>query len=172
MKHLTILAFAAFAAACSNSAAPIRQDTNAASAPPANTRTESVIAHSNEGPPAGTDAPTAKGKWTQSGTPIDTKAFDSAIAAADKELKAKPADEALKKKASKAYFDRAMALTQARQYASALGDYRRAYKIDAANEEAKTWIDEIIKIYGTINKEYPKEGEEPPPLPFNGEQKQ
>jgi hypothetical protein len=62
-----------------------------------------------------------------------------------------------------------MALTDARQYASALGDFRRALKYDPSSEEAKTWIDQIIKIYDSMNKEYPKEGEEPPPLPWKGE---
>jgi hypothetical protein len=41
-------------------------------------------------------------------------------------------------------------------------------KYDPKNEEARGWIDQIISIYNSINKEYPKEGEEPPPLPFKG----
>ena len=63
---------------------------------------------------------------------------------------------------------RAVALTDARQYASALGDYRRAVKNDPENEEAKNWIDQIITIYGSLGRTPPPEGEEPPPLPFNG----
>ena len=97
---------------------------------------------------------------------IDTTKFDSAIAASEKEVKAKPTDDAAKKALSRAYFERGVALTDARQYASALGDYRRAVKYDADNNEAKDWIDQIIMIYGSLKKEYPKEGEEPPPLPF------
>ena len=59
------------------------------------------------------------------------------------------------------------ALTQpARQYASALGDFRRAVKNDPTNTEAQDWIKQIITIYDSINRSYPQEGEEPPPLPM------
>lgn len=107
-----------------------------------------------------------KTKWTQSGDAIDTKEFDAEIAKAEKNLKAKPKDEAAKKALAEAYFKRGFALTDARQYASALGDYRRASKLDPAHEEAKVWIKRIIEIYDGLNKSYPAEGEEPPPLPF------
>lgn len=107
-----------------------------------------------------------KTKWTQSGEPIDTSAFDAEIAKAEKELKAKPKDAAAKKALAESYLKRAVGLTEARQYASALGDYRRVLKYDADNEDAKGWIDQIIGIYDSINREAPKEGEEPPPLPF------
>jgi len=59
-----------------------------------------------------------------------------------------------------------VALTDARQYASALGDYRRTLKYDPSNAEAKDWIERIVSIYDSINRESPKEGEEPPPLPM------
>ncbi|MDQ3322068.1 MAG: hypothetical protein M3525_06520 [Acidobacteriota bacterium] len=111
----------------------------------------------------------AKTKWTQSGTPIDTTEFDAEITKAEKNFKAKPKDETAKKLLAEAYLPRAVALTEARQYASAIGDYRRVLKYDADNEVAKKWIDEIIKIYAMINREYPKEGEEPPALPFKKE---
>jgi tetratricopeptide (TPR) repeat protein len=107
-----------------------------------------------------------KTKWTQSGSPIDTSKFDAEIIAAEKDFKAKPKGEVAKKTLAESYLKRAVALTDARQYASALGDYRRVLKYDAENEEAKKWIEEIIKIYASINREYPKEGEEPPPIPF------
>ena len=90
----------------------------------------------------------------------------SAIAVAEKKLGGKPADVTAKKTLATAYFKRAFALTEARQYASALGDYRRAMKYDPSNPEAKSWIDKIILIYSGMNKDYPKEGEEPPALPF------
>lgn len=104
------------------------------------------------------------GKWTQSGDPIDTTKFDTAIASAEKVLKAKPNDAAAKKALAEAYFDRGVALTEARQYASAIGDYRRTLKHDPAHADAKNWIDQIIGIYAMLKKEAPKEGEEPPPL--------
>ena len=33
----------------------------------------------------------------------------------------------------------------------------------------KEWINQIIDIYEGLNKDYPKEGEEPPALPFKKE---
>lgn len=110
-------------------------------------------------------------KWSQSGNPIDTSKFDAEITKAEKDLKAKPKDESAKKSLAEAYFKRGFALTEARQYASALGDYRKALKYNPNYEEAKTWIEQIVSIYDSINTEYPKEGEEPPPLPFKKEDK-
>ena len=85
---------------------------------------------------------------------------------AEKALSAKANDNTSKKALSSAFYKRAVALTEARQYASALGDYRRALKYDAANADAKEWVEKIIMIYDGLRKESPKEGEEPPPLPF------
>ncbi len=168
MKRLTlILSAAAFAAACANSPQPIQQNANSAAG---NTeRPQTAIAHTTENqkpqmPPAGGE----KGKWSQSGDPIDTKKFDASVASAEKALAGKPADAAAKKALATAYFERAVALTDARQYASALGDYRRAVKYDPSNAQAKDWIDKIVMIYDGMGKSYPKEGEEPPPLPFEG----
>ena len=81
-------------------------------------------------------------------------------------LAGKANDPAAKKALADTYLKRGVALTEARQYASALGDYRRTIKYDPENTEAKEWIDKIIMIYDGMNKSYPKEGEEPPPLPF------
>jgi tetratricopeptide (TPR) repeat protein len=146
-----------------NNAAPANQ-TNRAERP------QTAIAHTTEGMPAQQapqgNAPSG-GKWSQSGEPIDTARFDGVIAEAERAVKAKPNDEAAKKTLSQAYFDRADALTQARQYASALGDYRRALKADPTNEDAKKWIDQIIGIYDMLKKDYPPEGQEPPPLPYD-----
>ncbi len=132
-----------------------------------------VSSHSQPGsvnnsvqPPTPVQKSAAKTKWTQSGTPIDVSDFDAEIAKAEKDLKAKPKDETAKKGVAEAYLKRGIALTEARQYASALGDYRRVLKYDGNSEEAKKWIEQIIGIYDSINKESPKEGEEPPPLPF------
>ena len=90
------------------------------------------------------------------------------IAEAEKIVNSKPNDEQAKKTLAQAYFDRAFALTQppARQYAAALGDYRRALKHDSNHEESKMWIDQISTIFRSLGKEPPKEGEEPAPLPF------
>ena len=146
---------------------PVANPTLSNAARPNNTMT--VTAHSGE-PKTGQTPPTSqtegKTRWTLSGDPINTSRFDAEIADAEKELKSKPDDNAAKKALAEAYYKRGSALTEARQYASALGDYRRALKLDPTNEGAKKWIGQIIGIYDSMNKDYPEEGEEPPPLPF------
>jgi tetratricopeptide (TPR) repeat protein len=133
---------------------------------PANPESEIVSAHSEEALKTPVPPTSAKSKWTQSGDPIDVSAFNAEIEKAEKNLKAKPNDEATKNAASDAYFKRGFALTEARQYASALGDYRRAVKLNPNNADAQEWIKKIVAIYNGLNKSYPNEGEEPPPLPF------
>lgn len=122
------------------------------------------LAHTTENQPAAN--PNAPGKFAQGGEPIDTAKFDGVIAEAEKALKSKPNDAAAKTALADAYFDRGFALTEARQYAAALGDYRKALKVVPDHEESKKWIDQIVSIYQMLNKAAPKEGEEPPPLPF------
>jgi tetratricopeptide (TPR) repeat protein len=162
MKKLLILVPFAFSLiGCNNAGKPVAQ--NSTAAPAANDRPQTAIAHSSENQTAPSGE---KSKWTQGGDAIDTKKLDAAIAAAEMTHRKSPNDEKAKKALADAYFDRAEALTGARQYASALGDYRRTIKYDPSNEEARNWIDQIINIYRSINREYPKEGEEPPPLPF------
>lgn len=153
--------------ACGNAGKPVAVEMNSSAATTSKEKPQTAIAHGPENQPPKSDVPAGeKSKWTQSGDPIDTKEFDSAIASTEVALGKKPSDTEAKKALGAAYFNRAQALTGARQYASALGDYRRAAKYDSSNAEAKDWIDKIIMIYGSINREYPKEGEEPPPLPL------
>jgi len=183
MSKLLIVGCIALAAAgCGNSASQMAISNNANQAPTRNEKTQSAVVHTteNQTPPAysntnantnATASPGGKSKWTQSGNPIDAKKFDADIAIAEKLLKSKPNDSPAKKSVSEAYFARGFALTEARQYASALGDFRKAMKYDPNNEQAKEWIDQIISIYNSINKEFPKEGEEPPALPFTEEKK-
>jgi tetratricopeptide (TPR) repeat protein len=168
MKYYILTFLLAASAACNNAAKPVQSTDNTPVSRTNTERSETAIAHSLEKqtPPASSDAPGGKSKWTQGGDAIDTKEYDNAIAAAEAALKAKPGDNSAKKTLSSAYLDRADALTKARQYASALGDYRRALKNDPANESAKQWIEQITQIYDSINREAPKEGEEPPPLQF------
>lgn len=167
MKVFIVTISCAFSIACGSAATPVRQNINSRATDTSATP-QSVIAHAseNEKPPTTNSVPGEKKKWTQSGEPIDTAALDGAVAVSEKALGAKPADGTTKKKLADAYFKRAFALTEARQYASALGDYRRALKNDPTNAETKGWIDKIIMIYDGMNKDYPKEGEEPPALPF------
>ncbi len=148
---------------CSKAPETVQQN----SASPANDRSQTAIAHSTDNRSPSSIKSGEKTKWTQGGDPIDTKQFDAAIATAEVSFKKSPTDTAVKKRLADAYYARAMALTDpARQYASALGDFRRAVKYDPTNADAKEWIDKIIEIYDGMNKEYPKEGEEPQPLPF------
>ena len=165
MKKITVLIFAVlFSIACGGSA-PQKVDVNVTAQ---NTNEAVVSSHSGDNSSTSTGAPNSdsKTKWTRSGDPIDVSSYNAEIAKAEKNLKAKPQDDAAKKALAEAYTKRAVALTEARQYASALGDYRRALKYDPNNELAKNGKDEIIGIYQSLNREYPAEGEEPEPLPF------
>lgn len=168
MKKLAFLIIlSALAFGCENAAKPVAQSNSSSPAGSGNEKPQTAIAHSSEDqtskpvPPSG-----EKSKWSQSGDPIDTKKFDAVITAAEKALASKPSDASAKRSLANAYFERGVALTDARQYASALGDYRRAIKYDPSNTEAKDWIDKIVMIYDGLGKAYPKEGEEPPALPF------
>lgn len=167
MRFVVIFISACFALGCNNAGQPVAQNNSSTAAANTNQKTLPMTAHSLENNvPAGNAPGGEKTKWKQSGEPIDTRSFDTAIASAEVAQKKSPNDTGAKKRLGDAYFKRAMALTEARQYASALGDFRRTIKYDPANSEAKDWIDKIIMIYDGMNKEYPKEGEEPPPLPF------
>ncbi len=174
MKFLIVLVIAIFAFGCGNNAAPV-QNTNTASQPQRAEKLQSTTVHTTEGqatPPvvnetAATAADNAKGgKFSAGGNPIDTTELDKAVTDAEKALKAKPKDAAAKETTANAYFNRGFALTEARQYASALGDYRRALKLVPDHEESIKWQKQIIGIYSMMKKEYPKPGEEPPPLLF------
>ncbi|MCB1025054.1 MAG: membrane lipoprotein lipid attachment site-containing protein [Acidobacteria bacterium] len=107
-----------------------------------------------------------KSAWTRSGDPIDTKGFDESIAAAEKAVKADPNNAAAKTALADAFYKRGFALTEARQYAAAIGDYRAALKYQPEHEDAKKWIATITGIYNSMNREIPKEGEEPKALEF------
>jgi tetratricopeptide (TPR) repeat protein len=166
MKRFFLFSLAAAAIACNNAAKPVAntgpQPINAAQQ---TNEAKTVLAHTTENAlPKSVES--SGGKWSASGDAIDTTAADGKIASAEKALKGKPSDVEAKKALAEAYFERGFALTEARQYAAALGDYRRALKYDPDHEESKKWIDQIIGIYQMLKKEPPKEGEEPKPLPF------
>ena len=164
--RITIFVFAALLITACNRAAPVA--VNNPNAPGRVDRSQTAIAHTTENQTP-KPANSSSGKWTQSGDPIDTAKFDEAVASAEKAQKASPSDDGAKRALAEAYFERGVALTQARQYASALGDYRRALKYNPDHEDSKKWIEQIQGIYKMLNKEGPKEGEEPPPLPFKKE---
>jgi tetratricopeptide (TPR) repeat protein len=160
--RILLAAFCSVAlAACGNVPRPVSENSTTTNSPavPGNERPQTAIAHTTEnGPAPGAPAGGEKSKWSQGGDPVDTTSYDAEIAKADK--------SGDKKALSQAYQRRADALTKARQYASALGDYRRALKADPSNADAKNWVDQISMVYESMNREAPKEGEEPPPLPF------
>jgi tetratricopeptide (TPR) repeat protein len=168
MKKILFLSFLGLAfIACNNSTPSVSQQPMANANSVNQRESQTVASHSTEkSMPPPVQKSETKTKWTQSGSPIDTTEFDAEIEKAEKNLKSKESDESAKKELAEAYVKRGVALTDARQYASALGDYRKALKLDPENAEAKKWIDQIVGIYESINREYPKEGEEPPPLPF------
>jgi len=171
MKTLIVGLLVVSSLACGPKVEPVVQNTNSASQPMRAEKLQTVTAHSTEGkqPPAMAPAEGSSSggsKWSQSGEPIDTAKLDAAIASAEKAAKAAPGDEGAQKAAAEAYFNRGMALTDARQYAAALGDYRRALKYDPNDEDSKKWIDQIVGIYSMLKKQAPAEGQEPAPLPF------
>lgn len=92
-----------------------------------------------------------------------TEDIDKAKAAYEKNTKSDEARKAL----AKAYFDRAFILTDAAQYRAAMGDFRKGLKLDPSDDRAKNMYDEIIRIFESIGREPPKEGDEPPPMPLN-----
>lgn len=161
MKLSAIIIAALVTAACSESnIRPISNTETANAATP-----QSVIAHTTENKPANT------AKWTPGGEAIDTKELDAAIMKAEKETAANRDNATTKKALGEAFYRRAVALTEARQYAAAIGDYRRALKNDPANADAKVWIDKITAIYASMAKQPPNEGEEPAALPFTTSEK-
>jgi tetratricopeptide (TPR) repeat protein len=177
MKKIAILnLLLLFFIGCNNEQAKVQQNTavtqnSNASQLPSSANDLTVSSHSQDKKPeqmpnVSNQNSGEKTKWTQSGNPIDTAEFDTEIKNVQEKMKANPKEESLKKVLAEAYVRRGMALTDARQYASALGDYRKAQKLDPANELSKEWIGQIIGIYDGLNKDYPKEGQEPPPLPF------
>ncbi len=163
-----IIFLAALLIGCTGNATTVQNTSNSTSGPQRSEKLESMVSHTTENQSGPVPAPNSgpNTKWTQSGNPIDTAKFDGVIIAAEKMLRSNPANGAAKTTAAQAYFDRGFALTEAHQYAAALGDFRKALKLDPDQEDAKKWIDKIINIYASIKRDFPKEGEEPPPLPF------
>lgn len=174
MKFLIILVITIFTFGCGNNAATV-QNSNTASQPQRAEKLQSTTVHTTEGqatPPvvnenAATAADSAKGgKFSQGGNPIDLTEFNKAIALMEKANKEGPKDVKTRAELAQAYFERGFALTEARQYAAALKDYRSALKLVPDHAESIKWEKQIIGIYEMMKKEYPKPGEEPDPLPW------
>lgn len=162
----TIITIALFFAACTNNAPTAITNSNTNNGPE-RSDLETVAAHTteNQNPPGVKRVPIPASNGGL-GIPIDTTAFDAKIAKAEKAHKAKPDDAEARAALADAYFERAFALTEAKQYASALGDYRSALKMVPDHTESKKWQDQIVGIYKMMDKPAPEPGKEPPPLPM------
>ena len=99
-KLLLVITSGIFALGCSNAARPVAENVNTSTVASTPEKSQTAIAHSleNQQPPTNAD-PAGKSKWKQSGDPIDTKAFDTAIASAELNLRKKPDDAADEKDA-------------------------------------------------------------------------
>ncbi|MEK7723159.1 MAG: tetratricopeptide repeat protein [Acidobacteriota bacterium] len=97
---------------------------------------------------------------------VDLSVLNENIEKAKNEFESTPQDTQAKMKLADAHFERAFALTEAAQYRSALGDFRKGLKLNPNNKEAKDMHDQIISIFESIGRTPPKEGEEPTPLPI------
>ena len=69
-----------------------------------------------------------------------------------------------KESSGAAYFKRAAALTRSPAIRFGARRLSPGFEIRSVERRSKRWIDKIIMIYESINRGYPKEGEEPPPL--------
>lgn len=158
-KFLTLIFAALLSVGCGGAAQQTSPTANAnqivqnpANAPIAPTRSADLEKLGQQTPSnktASIESPMAK--------PIDVSAMTAEIEKAQKNPSEK---EAL----AKAYFTRAFALTEAAQYRAALGDFRKGLKLNPNDADAKAMHDQIIGIFKSINREPPKEGEEPAPM--------
>lgn len=97
------------------------------------------------------------------GTPVNTSDIDRDIKRLEASAK-RNADASTQQQLAKAYAARAAKLTSVRQYLAALGDWRRAARLDPANADAQNMIGTITSILQSMNKPVPAPGTEPTPL--------
>lgn len=95
---------------------------------------------------------------------VDTSRYDAEIKRLEQQSKKNPSDQQARQALARAYTDRGDALTGVRQYRSALGDYRRALRLDPNDQQARQMNDTIIGILKSMGRDVPAEGQEPPPL--------
>jgi uncharacterized protein YcfL len=173
MKKIVILSLSALMlAACGNQNQPsVNANQQSVNKPPVTTQNPNnslvVSSHSTDKPAApSSDLNSSSQTSSPNAQAIDVSEMTAKIEKAEKDLKAKPDDEKAKKALAAAYFERAFALTKAAQYRAALGDFRKGLKLNPDDKEARDMHDQIISIFESIGRQPPKEGEEPPPLPF------
>ena len=162
----TILLFPVLIAGCATNAPQTANVPNANVAVLTKSDNSSLVAssHSAQNTPPANSATQNPGGRNPMERAIDTAQMDADIAKTEKEYKQNPNDKTAKLALAAAYFVRAKALREVAQYRAALGDFRRGLKLDPENQEAKAMHDEIVRIFGEMKRELPKEGEEPPPL--------
>ncbi|HEX8738460.1 MAG TPA: hypothetical protein VF721_24225 [Pyrinomonadaceae bacterium] len=168
MKKALAIGFAAFAlAACNPNRIPPE---NANNANGRNANSLVTSSHSSDKLQVANNSSPANAPRTQTESPmakpIDVSEMTAAIEKAEKDYNARQSDAKAKAKLAGAYFTRAFALTEAAQYRAALGDFRKGLKLNPDDKDAKAMHDRIIGIFKSIPREPPKEGEEPPPMPF------
>ena len=177
MKKILIFSLLCFVfIGCADSASKVSVQTagnnNANVAAQQTNETLTIPSHSSDSQTAASANP--KDASTQNGSPmakaVNVSEMSADIEKAKKEFEQNSTNDSAKQKLAKAYFVRAFALTEAAQYRAALGDFRKGLKLDPNDAEAKKMHDEIIRIFKSINREPPKEGEEPAPLPIEGEE--
>ncbi len=116
--------------------------------------------------PSKTDSNASSSGSSPMSKAVDVNQMTADIEKAEKSFKQNQNEQKAKDNLAEAYFVRAFALTKAAQYRAALGDFRKGLKLNPNNADAKAMHDQIIDIFESINREPPKEGEEPPPLPI------
>ena len=175
---LTISFLTLFIIGCDNAPQPLTNtnvstaQSNTGAPMPKSDNSMVVSSHSSEAektapvtPPQSNSGSSAKGSSPMQKA-VDVNQMTAEIESADKSYKQNPTDEKAKNKLAEAYFTRAFALTGAAQYRAALGDFRKGLKLKPDNTEAKEMHDQIIEIFQSMQREPPKEGEEPAPLPI------
>lgn len=166
-KLLSLSVLALFLAGC-ESTAQQTSNTNAGISP--DNSSAIVSSHSGEAKDVQTSAPMSQkssgGESSPMAKAVDVSAMTADIEKSEAAYKQNPQDKKAKDNLAKAYFVRAFALTDAAQYRAALGDFRKGLKLDPKDEAAQKMHDEIIRIFKSINREPPKEGEEPAPMPI------
>ena len=172
-KIILLISLAVGFAGCSQTSSTAVPNTNVNTALQTSNETTVISSHSAENniaPTATANPNSAKNPASSGGSPmakaIDTTQMTAAIEKAEQAYKAKPIAAKAKNDLAEAYFVRAFALTEAAQYRSALGDFRKGLKLNPNNADAKGMHDQIISIFQSIGREPPKEGDEPPPMPF------
>ncbi len=173
-KLLSLSFLALIAIGCNNQTQQVQQSKPAAAntnvSAPSSAESATVSSHSfNRAKPENTKP--ASGSGTSSAQesspmakPIDVGGMTAEIEKSEKAFKQNPNDEKNKQALAKAYFTRAFALTDAAQYRAALGDFRKGLKLSPNDDDALNMHDEILRIFASIKREAPKEGEEPKPL--------